>query len=205
LDGKTVLEVGANKGGLSLFFSWLGCKVICSDVTAAYLAKAQDLHRQWDRCCSYLAADLRILPVRSESIDIVIMKSVLGGIYACAGRETASASLKEIYRVLRKGGCCILLEQLAGDPVSRWVRGRTSPGYEWHYFKSEEFLKPDANLLAKEFQTVSIKCLTLSSYVLEHLFSSDTLLVRASLMFDRLVEKVIHDDWKHLISVIAMK
>ena len=205
LKGKTVLEVGANKGGLSLFFSLLGCKVICSDVTAVYLTNAKQLHSSFGRHGSYLAADLCSLPVQSESLDVVVMKSVLGGIYANAGRSMAVAGLREIHRVLRKGGYCILLEQLVADPVSRWVRGQMSPGYGWHCFKCEEFFKTAASLLPSEFQTVSIRCHTLFSYVLEHVLSSSNPLVRLSLGVDRLVERFVHDDWKHLIGVVAVK
>jgi ubiquinone/menaquinone biosynthesis C-methylase UbiE len=203
--GKTVLEVGAHKGGLSLFFSLLGCSVICSDVNVESMSRAKQLHSGWGRCCSYMAMDVRTLPLRSESLDVVIMKSVLGGVYSCDGENAAIESIWEAYRVLKKGGLCILLEQLRGDPLSCWIRSRKFPARNWHYFRKEEFDQANSANLVKEFEKVKLKCLTFFSHILEQKFSPNSILVRAACIVDQMVERFVRDNWKHLIGVVAIK
>ncbi len=203
---RRVLEIGANNGELSLYFSMLGCQVMCSDINATYVVRARQLHGTWGQHCAYFAADMRVLPLRSGSFDLVIMKSVLGGIYSRDGRDTACGSLTEIHRVLRKGGYCILLEQLEGDPLSRWFRSKRFPTRNWHYFRTGEFNTADASsLLQQGFEKVHVRCLTLLSHILEERLSSDTALVRMACALDRVLERIVADDWKHLIGVVAIK
>lgn len=208
LTEKTVLEVGANKGGLSLFFSLRGCKVVCSDVRPDYVAVARRLHSAWIRRCAYLATDLRALPLRSGVVDLVVMKSVLGGVYASGGEEAVVAGLTEVHRVLRGGGSCLLLEQLEGDPLSRWLRSRVFPSRQWHYFSTDEFLEMNGGVSAMfrgGFRQVQWRCGTFLSHVLEEKLPPEAKLVRLACVVDRLIERFIPDNWKHLIGVVAVK
>ena len=129
-----VLEIGSRRGGLSLFFALReAAAVICSDFHGP-LPEARDLHRRHgvsDRI-RYLDADATALPLRDAAVDIVVSKSVLGGIGSHGNRRRVVRALSEIRRVLRPGGTFCFAENLAGSRWHRWLRRRfTSWGDRW--------------------------------------------------------------------------
>ena len=146
-----------------------------------------------------------MLPLRPGTVDLIVMKSVLGGVYAYHGEDAAIMSLIEIYGALKEGGLCIMMEQLEGDPLSRWLRRREFPNRVWHYFRRKELHQMTSSSLPRKLRRVETWCLALIGHVLEQKLAHNHILVRLGSNLDKLLEKVIWDDWKHLIGVVAVK
>ncbi|MEZ0371247.1 MAG: class I SAM-dependent methyltransferase, partial [Candidatus Sericytochromatia bacterium] len=114
LDGWRGLELGAQRGGLSLYFGLRGAQMICSDY-ASPRQLAEPLHRHYGVKAEYAAVDAcRPLPFASSSLDLVCFKSVLGGIRKAARHDPKPGLIGEITRVLRPGGWLLLAENLQG-------------------------------------------------------------------------------------------
>lgn len=142
LHGKQGLEIGARNGGLSLYMAWRGARVICSDL-APPGQRARDLHGRFSLQddIRYLAADATQLPFADRSLDLVMAKSVLGGIGSHGRREQQVAALAEIHRVLRPGGSFYLAENLLATPVHQYLRRRfVSWGRRWRYLEFSELM-----------------------------------------------------------------
>lgn len=140
LHGRQGLEIGARRGGLSLYMAWRGARVVCSDLAPPGEA-ARALHRKFaveDRI-QYVAADATSLPFDDDSLDLVMAKSVLGSISADGHPERQSAAIAEIHRVLRPGGRLYIAENLAATSVHRFLRRRFVPwGQRWCYLAYAE-------------------------------------------------------------------
>lgn len=140
LDGQDGLEIGARNGGLSLYMAWRGARVICSDL-APPGDKARELHRQFTLQdeIQYLAADATRLPFADGAFDLVMAKSVLGGIGSHGRQEQQVSAIAEIHRVLRPGGRFYLAENLLATPAHQFLRRRfVSWGRRWRYLEFSE-------------------------------------------------------------------
>ena len=74
------LELGANKGGLSLWIALNGHKVICTDLTIPE-ERAKPVHSQYkvSHLVSFGEVDALNLPFENE-FDVILFKSMIGGI-----------------------------------------------------------------------------------------------------------------------------
>jgi SAM-dependent methyltransferase len=106
---KTDLFDEAVTDGLSDVLRRRGRTVIGLDVSTLILEKAR---RHADLCC--LGADVRALPLATETVDAVVSLSTLDHFDAMNGLEE---SLSEIYRILRPGGTLILTLDNLANPV----------------------------------------------------------------------------------------
>ena len=113
--------------------------------------------------------------------------------------------MRSNYRALRSGGICILMEQLKSDPVSRWLRDHKFPWRKWHYFSKRDFVSATKPALMDDFEQVEVKCVTLLTHTLEQWFPHRSALVRIAAVMDRLIERLVPANWKHLVAVIAIK
>jgi ubiquinone/menaquinone biosynthesis C-methylase UbiE len=199
-EGQRILEAGAHEGGLSLFAVEAGGRAVCSDRQHAYSAAQTVLHRAWDVHPQHVTADVCDLPFRSNSVDIVMLKSVLGGIIATGGALAAQSSFLSIHRVLRSGGAIVILEQLEGDPLSRRIRRTLFPHRHWHYFTPPELLA-----LLSSFRVQTVRHETVLSHLTEGRVGSAHVFVRGALWADRFLEYVIPTRWTHLIGIVAVK
>jgi SAM-dependent methyltransferase len=203
LTGKAVLEVGGGAYGLNLLMARLGCRVVCTDRRLDFTREAIALHGRHGLACAHVMTDAKRLALRPASFDVVVMKSVLGGIYSQAGREGALECLAEVRRVMRPGGTLIALEQLLGDPLTRVLRRVRFPDRRWHYFTAQEFTLGAATSLMDGFDEVTWRAVTLSSHNAEDWLSHRNPLVRVAVALDQVVEPLVPRDWKHLIAVVA--
>jgi SAM-dependent methyltransferase len=115
------LEVGAGPGGPSLLLALKGHSVVCSDQSGTEL-HASPLHERYgvtDRV-TYRDIDVTAIPL-STGFDIVIFKSVLGGV-GTLGRAAQEQAVSEILRVLKPGGRLFFAENLRGTFVHRIAR-----------------------------------------------------------------------------------
>jgi len=104
LSHSLVLEIGAGNGGLSLWLASKGCKVICSDLNDP-IQKAYELHKKYQvlNRIEYQVLDATNIPYR-EKFDVIIFKSILGGIGRDGQYELQLKAIFEMYKALKKGG-----------------------------------------------------------------------------------------------------
>jgi SAM-dependent methyltransferase len=140
LSGMRSLEIGSDRDGLALWLAQKNCDVLCSDL-ADPRPKAYALHLDWgvtDRI-RYESIDATNIPYENE-FDIVIFKSVLGGIGWEDHMEKIQEAMREMHKALKPGGRLLFAENL--DSVfHRFFRRRfLSYGKAWRYVTQEETL-----------------------------------------------------------------
>jgi ubiquinone/menaquinone biosynthesis C-methylase UbiE len=139
--GKYGLELGAHRGGLSLYFAqeW-GCRMLCSDLI--YPDKAEAWHAAFaapDGAIEYAAVDALQIPFPDATFDMVVFKSMLGIIGRNRQPEKMEYALREMYRVLKPGGYLFFAENLHGSLLHRLARRYfVRWGDKWYYPQYEE-------------------------------------------------------------------
>ena len=122
LDGMTAVELGARGGGLALWLALRGAEVVCGYYGAGP-EPARDLHRRYgvaDRI-DYKRLDATALPYEA-AFDIVVMKSVLGGIGAHDRKDRQYLAVEQIHRMLRPGGVFLFAENVKATVVHETIR-----------------------------------------------------------------------------------
>jgi len=154
LAGYQALELGAAKGGLSLYLSLKGADVICSDVNSPEL-RARQLHQRYAlKGVSYQAIDARKLPFSDASLDVVCFKSVLGGIRKGSFQDPKPEIIAETYRVLKPGGYLLLAENLSGSALLGCLRRKFIPwSAGWEYLHVVHILELLSDFSACDYQT----------------------------------------------------
>jgi len=137
---KTALELGARNGGLSLYLVEKGMQVVCSDLggptpQARELFERQGLAGQ----VSFVEIDATAISYHDNSFDVVLFKSVLGGIGMALGFEGIQKAVSEIHRVLKPGGVLLFAENQEGSFLHRQARRLFVPwGKSWLYTTMEQ-------------------------------------------------------------------
>lgn len=138
-DKLSCLELGARRGGLSLWLALNGNEVVCSDmVSPEPLASA--LHQKYSctELITYRSIDATNIPFKNK-FDIVIFKSILGGIASNGRDHLKKKVVEEIYDCLKPTGKLLFAENLDASFLHRYVRKRfVKWGKEWSYAKYNE-------------------------------------------------------------------
>jgi SAM-dependent methyltransferase len=141
----SALEIGSKNGGLSWWLASQGARVVCSDIDGP-TEEAVLRHRAGgvSHLIEYRALDATDLPY-TEQFDIIVFKSVLGGV-GRGGKQAQARAVGEMYRALKPGGELFFAENLAASPFHRFFRRRyTEWGAQWRYVsvaEMREFLAP---------------------------------------------------------------
>lgn len=115
-----VLEVGAGPGGPSLWLHRLGHDVVCSNWQHTR-EQAEPLHTSYGVTgIDYIDIDLNAQIPWENHFDIVVFKSVLGGL----GPNFSSQrnAMSEIHKALKPGGLLLFAENLRGTWLHRFGR-----------------------------------------------------------------------------------
>lgn len=153
----TCLELGARRGGLSLWLALKGYDVVCSDLENNETV-ARPLHERYgvtDRI-SYAAIDATQIPYENH-FDIIAFKSMLGGVAFDGDIERQRRAMRSIYRALKPGGILLFAENLRGSRLHRMLRSRfVRWNAVWRYVALEEmheFLQPFARV---QYETTGV-------------------------------------------------
>lgn len=191
------LELGSRNGGLSLWLALKGCQVVCSDIKGP-TEKAKALHESYgiSQSIQYHTIDATSIPYDDHSFDVVVFKSMLGGVGAFNNKEAQRKAMKEIYRVLKPHGELFFAENLVASPIHKALRKRfVRWGEGWRYPSIDEM-----NELLSDFsQVYSITTGFIASFGRNE--TQRSLLSSVDQVFHRLVP----DHWKYIMIGVAKK
>lgn len=157
-DSK-VLAIGERNGGLSLWMALQGFQVVCTDRQGP-TQQARELHKKYqvEDKITYYDFDLVNTQDFSTTYDIIIMKSVLGGLkeqYRDANSRTdlvRQKAVDNIYKLLSPQGIFLSADNLQGSIFLRLIKRLKNKQSGWHYFSIQEL-----NDLCKQFSSVTVK------------------------------------------------
>jgi SAM-dependent methyltransferase len=135
------LELGGKRGGGSLFLAHrFGIPMVCTDLGGVH-EDAEPIHTRYNvrELMTYADVDATKIPYDDQSFDVVVFKSILGGIAGAINVEAIATSISEMHRVLRPGGVLLFAENLSATPAHKFVREKVRPwGTFWHYLEFNE-------------------------------------------------------------------
>lgn len=140
LEGTRGLEIGARNGGLSLWLAGKGVQMVCSDLYGP-APEAHALHRRAgvDGRVRYAGIDATDIAFADAIFDLVIFKSVLGGVGHSDRIDKQLQAVREMHRVLKPGGMLLFAENLTGSAMHKWLRRSfVKWGQQWRYVTMNE-------------------------------------------------------------------
>ncbi|AEA45790.1 methyltransferase domain-containing protein [Fluviicola taffensis] len=133
------LELGGREGGLSLWLALKGKTTLCTDLNNIK-ETAEKLHvkHQVTALISYENLDAAAIPYENH-FDVIVFKSIIGGIGRNDNFEIQKKVFKEIYKALKPGGKLLFAENLIGSQVHKKLRVRYANwGSPWRYLSISE-------------------------------------------------------------------
>lgn len=133
------LELGGREGGLSLWLALKGKKTLCSDLKDVKdVAEKLHIKHQVTAFVSYEDIDASAIPYENH-FDVIVFKSIIGGIGSNDNYEIQKKVFKEIYKALKPGGKLLFAENLVGSPIHQKLRKRyVNWGSTWRYVSINE-------------------------------------------------------------------
>lgn len=143
-DSK-VLAVGERDGGLSLWLALLGFDVTCTDRVGP-TQEAGKLHKKYgvEDKVSYKELDIVNCDWDGEQYDIILIKSVIGGVMAVYGDKTTrnfdtqKKAVANMYHLLKPGGVLLSVENMKGNSLLHLMRKVTGKAGGWRHFTWQE-------------------------------------------------------------------
>lgn len=135
------LDVGANQGGLSVWLASQGHHVHCSDLERTEeLARPLVERHGVEGRVTFEDIDATAIPYENR-FDVIIFKSVLGGVGHDGAIDRQRQAVRSMYRALRPGGRLLFAENLAGSGMHKYFRSKfVQWGNRWRYVTIDEML-----------------------------------------------------------------
>ncbi|HEY8367241.1 MAG TPA: class I SAM-dependent methyltransferase [Bacteroidia bacterium] len=136
---QTALELGGRQGGLSLWLAKHGLDVVCSDLNDVEQS-ASPLHSKhtFNGTIRYQDIDATNIPYENH-FDIIIFKSILGGVGNNDQYELQKKAFAEIHKALKPGGILLFAENLYASPLHNFMRKKfVKWGAYWRYITNSE-------------------------------------------------------------------
>ncbi len=190
------LEIGAKKGGLSLWVALNRHNIICSDFDNPQNT-AKLLHEKYkvSKNVNYQAIDILDIPYQNH-FDIVFIKSILPSVGNNDQKELQEKAIKSIYQSLKPGGKLLFAENLTGTMFHSFARKKfVHWGTQVRYLQLEEMLDFLKDYKKVEYQT----------YGFFGAFGKTEKQRRLLGKIDTLVNRVIPLKWNYLIIGTATK
>lgn len=197
LDGARVLEIGARHGGLSLWLAHQGAVVVASDLGGPS-DTARSLHDRHPSptAIEYLDLDATRLDVENE-FDVVVFKSVLGGIGGAGGADAQRATLANLHRALKPGGQLLFAENLvASAPVAYLRRRFVQWGARWQYVTL-----PDLRAMLSPFESATLS----TAGTIGLLGRSERQRAALGAIDRRVLDHIGGDRWRYVVFGVATK
>lgn len=191
------LELGGREGGLTLWLALKGKKVVCSDLKDVKNT-AEHLHLQYklNSLVEYEDIDATNIPYENY-FDVIVFKSIIGGIGSNDNYEIQQMVFKEIYKALKPGGKLLFAENLIGSAFHQKLRKRfVKWGNRWRYVTVDEMKG-----FLKDFSSIDIK----TTGVLGTFGRNEKQRFLLSIIDDLFLNKICPDNWKYICYGIAEK
>ncbi len=200
LNGKSLqcLELGAKSGGLSLWLGMNGHKVVCSDLINPQ-DDAEKVHlKYFDKVNSpilYRSINATNIPYENK-FDIIIFKSILGGIGSNGRKDLINKTIDEIYSALKPGGILLFAENLKASPLHQKAR-KLSRGWgkRWNYIEYSEIYSMFKHYSFLEYKTYGFLGVFGQSENQRQILST----------IDRFFDKLIPHKYKYIVFGVAKK
>jgi SAM-dependent methyltransferase len=191
------LELGGREGGLSLWLALKGKEVFCSDLKdVKFTAEPLHIRHEVNKLITYRDIDATNIPYNNH-FDIIVFKSILGGIGSHDKKELQKKVFKEIHKALKPGGKLLFAENLIASPLHRQLRKMfVSWGETWRYISLKEIHE-----FLHEYKSFSLK----ATGVLAAFGRNESQRNFLSGMDDFLSNKICPDNWKYIVYGIAEK
>lgn len=194
---RQALELGGREGGLSLWLALKGIPTVCSDLSDVQRT-ASPLHENYPvgSLIRYQDIDATRIPY-NDYFDIIVFKSILGGIGRNNDKEKQREVLRQIHKALKPGGKLLFAENLISSPVHQKLRKKAlNWGNYWRYISSEEMREFLADFSGFEIKTTGFTA-TLGRTEKQRNFLAG---------LDRLCfNKIVPSSWHYIIYGYAVK
>jgi SAM-dependent methyltransferase len=191
------LELGANLGGLSLWLALKGKHVVCSNLSDTR-SKAEPLHKQYnlEGLIHYADIDAAEIPFE-DHFDLVVFKSIIGGIGRDSNYAQQQTVFQQIYKSLKPGGQLLFAENLLASPMHQRLRKKfVKWGDSWRYITMEELPQ-----LLKDFKHVDIRTTGITATFGRNEFQRNLL----ATLDGAILEHISPEKWKYIVYGIARK
>lgn len=194
---QDVLELGGREGGLSLWLALKGKTTVCSDLENVKTT-AEPLHIKYgvNKFVKYENIDATNIPYKNH-FDIIVFKSIIGGIGRNNNYEIQQKVFREIYKALKPGGKLLFAENLLASNFHQKLRKKfVNWGDSWRYISIEELKEFIKDFSSYDFKTTGVTAaFGRNEWQRGLLATIDTLILN----------KVCPDSWKYIIYGIAEK
>lgn len=197
LTGKKVLDIGGGGGGLSVFFALKGAEVLCTDLT---LDRKKEAERNFQKQgvlgkIRYEQLDVTKMSFKKQ-FDIVVFKSVMGGVGWNNNYHNQELMIDNIYEALKDGGTLYFAENLTASRFHQWARRKFIEwGTSWRYVTVEEVKK-----LTAKFGHVSY-----ATYGILGVFGRKTFLADVFGAIDSVFDRFVNENKRYIISAVCKK
>ena len=191
------LELGGRQGGLSLWLALKGKETICSDLKDVKDTAGQ-LHLQHNISPLVKYQDIDATNIPYENFfDIIVFKSIIGGIGRNDNIEQQQKVFDEIYKALKPGGKLLFAENLIASSFHQRLRKIfVNWGNSWRYVSIQEM-----KIFLKKFSSHDIK----TTGVLATFGRNENQRQLLATIDEMVLNNICPDSWKYICYGIAEK